>query len=229
MRQLCEEKKTEADSGIHVGRLHITSDWVMVVLTAALVLLTFGYVEVAYWQIRTSKNTERAWIVATDKDPLKNLQYQEESDGLLEMAYPHTFRNSGRTPARVTNIYLRFHTVAVKGSENEPDLPLEPEYKESVKQIPPDGRIVSPEENFTVIVRFEGSASRPALALSKKEFEDIKDSKIRLVSSGLVEYLDAFKKRRRLKFCRVYHYQRGFDNLPTGFYPGGPAKYHEAT
>jgi len=229
----CEPRESESKGKAASGPDH-SHDWIdklnafsTSIIAVFTILLFVGVV----LQVCTSRDIERAWIIATNVDPLKEIEYQRDSGPIMEFSYPNNFTNSGRTPARVTKAHVRFHLVPPrKDAVDEPDLPEKPDYGPPViRQIPKDGRIVVPQEKFTIVVRFEGSNERPAIMLNRQERDAVYAGTMMLVTYGLIEYRDAFQKPRELRFCRVYHYQRGFDPLPTGFYLGGPSEYNKAS
>ena len=177
-------------------------------IQAAILLFQAG---VFILQRRTSEAIERAWVSAEIG------QLPELSADVARIAILYilpTFKNSGRTVARIKKIAVRQHQISKAGK-----LPLEPEYSgEHIFDfmLPPEKPIQMASGN---------------IGLTQEEWLKINRDEVALYVYGYVDYLDVSNSRRQTRFCFMYHAPHGFDPTPSGFYPdlSAPLAYTKST
>lgn len=164
-------------------------------------------------------NSERAWILENINFP-KTLEPQPVAGQSIECQVAYTFKNFGRTPARITDARIRFH--AVRELTQLGSLPIwNPNL--TFKELGESGVVVPQGDTFQIASRFEGAW------FDQGGINDIYGGKLILCSYGMIEYRDIFEKQRYTYFCYLYHVPRGFDMAPEGFTRAGPPAYNRAT
>jgi hypothetical protein len=217
-----EDAEAERNPAVLALGMRITSNWAMVALTGALVVLTLAYVIVACRQVKTSRSIERAWIVARPMDRSPTLfSAPGPADGFRETprnAFGVSIHNMGRTPARIlssTLVYIRIDSFR--------ELPAEPTYGEVNAH---DGLILVPNGEPIGRVAF----LFPEPVLSKEQAAAVTAKRAFVYAYGVIKYLDVFGCLHSTQFGYVYNFpQAGEPQLLKGFMPGGPAAYNRAT
>ena len=221
-----EEKQTESQSGVKILGMQVTSDWVMVILTLALVLLTFAYVVVAYWQVQTARDTERAWVIATPTNNAPFIGFIPTGGSNIELhlagankqnAFSCSFKNTGNTPARLLGTAIRYQKV-----DSLKDVPKEPDYgpKTPLNNLP---LVREDSIGFTTFLE-------PNIVLVKTDADAVWQQKAFLCAFGVIVYRDVYSRLHTTKFGYVYHFPQGGDPNPAGFRREGlPPAYNEAT
>jgi hypothetical protein len=168
-------------------------------------------------------NSERAWVVINEISPPPGLISQPNPGPLTTMRMAFTFKNCGRTIARIKDVQIRFHTIrAIE------DLPQVPDYKPSA--FPADkffGQILAPSQEFEVATSFEGGMPTDEQITAIRRYE------LALCAYGCVRYLDFANEPRVSQFCYVYYVPRGLVmigvNEKERFETGGPPGYNRYT
>src|SRR5579872_2083983 len=164
------------------------------VIAAFTVLLFFA----VRTQIRTTRDIERAWMLAA----IGNFPEIPTNQNVVAIMFiwPH-FTNSGRTPGRVTKIAMRQHQIP-----SSTTLPSEPAYQGEVSL----DLIVAPGSPIHL--------QSGNLGITPEEFVKAGQGETKLYVYGFVDYVIVGKKSRQTRFCFVYHSPHGFDPTPRGFY-----------
>jgi hypothetical protein len=228
----------------------ISSQYAMVILTAIYVLLTGVYAGVSIFTLRAIKRqvgiaeraataaetnalaakasadalakSERAWIVVEKLDPPTTLTPPATGE-LWTTVVAFTFKNCGKTVARIRDAKTRFHVVSVAKSLLEI-----PDYGsgQRSREIPDAGMVLAPNHTFQIAVPLE------TRALSQEEAQEIRRGTLSLYVYGLIKYLDFADAPRESQFCYVWDVPRGFVLVgidKEGFRLGGPQAYNNYT
>jgi hypothetical protein len=179
-----------------------------------------------FYQIRITHNAERSWIGVDNIVPPEHLAWVNVPR-LDNFLFEYTFRNRGRTHARINYVRIRFRMI-----EALEVLPRYPEYGTGdhtmFQEIPPDGMVYPPQESFIVHAEFEGPNGEKAP--TSEQIAAIRNHQSFLVSYGKVLYKDAFKRKHETRFCYVYSVQIGIQGRIKGeFHLGGPSAYNKTT
>jgi hypothetical protein len=147
----------------------------------SIVALTAIIAGVGFFQWRHSRITERAYVKLSHKAP-----------GVFpsgeRLAVVVRIKNFGRTPADVTDVYLR-HDVFYPGTEVNA-----PEYIIDSRRIRPISFLVTNDEFFH-LHEFD---------VTETQWDDIVANKAILVIYGYVDYIDKFKGHHRGGYARMY-------------------------
>jgi hypothetical protein len=177
-----------------------------VVIAVFTILLFVGVV----YQVRTARNSERAWMMGIPE--FNNFTKPPEPDECV--LYPASFKNFGRTPARIVEAGL-----SLKLAQSFKSIPHKPIYTpEETKLL---GNLIVPKDSFILTAR--------PLALSVTEYHAIKNGDLLLYAHGFVKYRDVFNNKRETRFCHYYMVPAP-DGPDKGFqaYPDAPREYNEA-
>jgi hypothetical protein len=204
-----------------------SSDWVMVLLTLALVLLTLAYVVVAYWQVQTSRDTERAWISARPAILSPQLRsIWEQGDPLPALPgwvhlFPVRFLNSGNSPAQIDEISIRYVLL-----ETLSELRVPPEYGQP---IPQNGFLLVPRERIVFSVPL--TTGTDSGMLSRWQLANVQNGAFFLYGYGFVRYRDVYRRSHITCFGYVYNFPQGgaINFEQAEFRRGGPPEYNKAT
>lgn len=166
--------------------------------------------------------SERAWVLEQIKFPDK-LPVQQASGSVIFCEVAYRVKNYGRTPARITNVRLRFHAVReLQELEEEPTFNTNLKFRELGEY----GVVVPPGEEFGLAARFEGPW------YDEETIRQVYLGNERICAYGRIEYqniLDNDNKDHFTQFCYLYYVPQGFDMNPEGFKRGGPPKYNQAS
>jgi hypothetical protein len=184
------------------------SDWT----GDAAVLIALLSMVFVWQQVRTMKNSERAWIMGS---PEFN-NFTKPPDPGEYVLYPASFKNFGRTPAKVIEAGISLKTI--KSLKNMPPTPVY-----VTGEVLPLGNLLVPEDSFAL-------AALP-LVISKQEYWEIMNRELFLYAHGFVKYRDVFGKKRETRFCHYYlvPFPGGLVVEGFGTYTEAPSKYSKAT
>jgi len=196
-------------------------------LTGALVILTLGYVRVAWLQVQTTRNTERAWVIVSPVDPAPMLGFApRENAGNLERhsvgagqrnTSSWTVKSVGNTPARLMEV-----SVMYRKASSVTDVPRKPNYSETI--VLNDLPLVKADSIGFV------AHLQPEAILSRDDYEAVLQQKALLYAFGRVLYKDVYNRRHETKFGYVYHFPQSDDAREKGFRRELlPAEYNRAT
>jgi hypothetical protein len=165
-------------------------------------------------------NIERAWIFEEIRFP-NELPLLRHGEAIVTMVV-FELRNRGRTPARIRDIRLRFHTVT--SADPLPDMPR---YTETaLRELGVYGRMMATDdEPMRVRKLLEG---RPAFTF--EEMDDIRTGKTKLYAYGRVDY-ESLGMRRFTQFCYQWYVPTGLaiSDDSRGFRKDGPLDYNRNT
>jgi hypothetical protein len=208
-----------------IDALHRAHDWIDRLnawSTATIAVFTILLFSGIFYQVQNLRDVERAWFV------MEQLVAPEELEH-FSLAKPtpikaqFTFRNCGRTPAKITKSSFFFGLV-----DKASGLPEVPQYRpeDATSGYPKQGLLVVQSETSNISVEFMDG---------KEDFEpsqlvEIRDGKSLLVIYGFILYSDAFRRRHELRFCHIYHPKKGVNNWMGGeFKLEGPISYNSHT
>lgn len=209
------------NSSRKVGDINAASTVVIAFFTA----LTFG---VFLYQIKVAHDAERAWIVVSDIHKPDHLEWIDMQPAIYpKETFSWTIKNTGRTPARILSVRLRFRFV-----QNLNQLSPRPDYGSGkcilVTRIPTEGAILPQNEPTMISTYFEG-ADGEASAPTQDQIDAVRLGTAFLIAYGSVSYRDIFKRKHETRFSHVYHVR-----MPTAqhvpiegwFSAGGPESYN---
>lgn len=188
--------------------------------TLAIAFFTFITIGVFIFQIKSTRDVERAWITATIEEIPEELDWVTVPAIGIDWTLEINLENHGRTPAKITS-YRQRYCIIEKGQ-----IPDSPDYEACAideQAVPLGGRILTPNEKIQLKSVFEGG--RPA----QSQIEAVRWDTSTMLAYGIIEYRDAFQRRHETRYCFTYIVTR---NKPpcTGFFNlGGPAKYNRTT
>jgi hypothetical protein len=207
-----QENRANQDIGIQAKLVKYTRALVWVGGLQALVLLLT--VAVLRLQVRTARETERAWMIGSPN--MEKLG--SPPDGRANLLYVCNLKNTGRTPARILQSGLAF-----RKAKSVDDIPRTPSYRED--------EIFSFEK--VLIVPQDSFASTTMCEVTTEEILAVKGSERRFVlyAYGFVKYLDVFGKLRETCFCHYYYMPESYEPPIEGFRlcVEAPAAYNKAT
>jgi hypothetical protein len=226
------EQKKQNDTSQHAEQSHDLIDVLNASSTAIIALFTILLFCAVVRQIRTNKQSERAWV-AVKRIGNPPEKWIAEMDKGYVPGIVFEFEVHGKTVARVTESRFALAIVPVRRDTLEPDLPLPPDYSAADSyDIAGENRVVVPPDG-TFQMR---SYLRP-FPPTDKQLTDLRNRNVVMCSYGYVKYLDAFGKSRETRVCYVYDMIWGGvitspDGVvlnPSGFRPAKVPKYNDAT
>ena len=168
--------------------------WIQAISTVAIVFIIAFYTYYARQQVKETgraiartdasiKLDQRAWIGVTSVSGKPEVGKQ--------LAITVTFQNTGKTPAKNTNIAA----VVEPAHENKaPDFTLEKRVRrESKGLVTPQGETFS-----TLVIVNEDS---PSGELNDAALKDITEGELRIYAHGIVEYDDVFGTHHWATYC----------------------------
>jgi hypothetical protein len=191
--------------------------------TLAIAFFTLVTIAVFLYQTKTTRDVERAWVsAAVVKLPERLDWITLPSYGSWTIRY--SFKNSGRTPARVESILATFKCVPKLA-----DMPKEPDYGEcsSIQEIPAKGWLIVPEDTFPMNITFIGKDGPNKM--SQAEIDAIRKGEAALICYGMVKYRDAFNRSHETRFCHVYELTNTQPPYFGWFKMAGHPKYNKTT
>ncbi len=183
------------------------------------------------YQIKIIHDTERAWVLVTDFRKPVHLEWITVTPAIFPREeFEWTIKNTGRTPARIIDIRLRFHCVS-----NINQLPPYPDYGDgkcmNLASIPTDGTMIAQNDEWSIAVFFEGPNGEPS-APTQEQMDSIRKRESFLVSCGSVTYKDVFDRKHETRFCYIYRTEmpKHPHTAITGWFStGGPENYNTTT
>ena len=172
--------------------------------------------------------SERAWVIASPKDPNPDFGFVPEAGNTIQQrlagankqnVFFFAFKNTGNTPARLTEIIIRY--AKISRFEDIPEIPdLTGGARLSLNGLP--------------LVRGDsigyGAVLEPDPILSRSDFEAVFQRKAFLYAFGIAVYQDVYGKRHESKFGYLYRVPSGGDLGPREFRREGlPPLYNEAS
>jgi hypothetical protein len=205
-----ENRKDAAEERIR--RVEVVSqpfDWAAV---AAVVVAVLSMIFV-WQQVRVMRNSERAWMTG---DPEFNI-FTKPPDPAGCILYPASFRNCGRSPARISEAGLSLK----KALGSLTNIPKNPSYEK--REIILVNRLLVPNDLFAL--------TAPPTPLSVEEYQSLRERKLFLYAHGFVKYRDIFGKKRETRFCHYYRIPEAGGALVEGFstFIDAPRNYNKAT
>jgi hypothetical protein len=202
-----------------IDKLNAFSTLIIAVFT----VLLFGGVAV---QISTSRDTERAWVIAnpTDNAPVVGFIPSGESnlEGRLVGAnkrniFGCSFKTTGNSPARLVETAIRYYKV-----DKLEDIPREPDYG---ARIPLNDLPLVPGDSIGFVQLLE-----PSAILNRTDSAQVGRQECFLYAFGIMVYRDAYKRLHETRFGFVYHFPLDGDPRDKGFRRDGlPEAYNRAT
>src|ERR1700693_1460343 len=191
-----QNNSTDSPKRTRVEFLNAGSTVVIAIFTA----FTFA---VFLYQIKVTHDAERAWILINEWRKPETLEWWDVNPRVAPQTYfTWIMKNSGRSPARILKIQLRFHFV-----ENLNNLPASPNYGNGgcmlIDEIPTDGTFIAPSGELTIRTYFEGADGKPS-SPTQDQMDAVRGDKAFLIAYGSILYKDAFKRKHRTRFCHVY-------------------------
>lgn len=173
-------------------------------------------------QTRALIGSERAWILETIHFP-NDLPVQPDAGNAIIAVVGFSFRNRGRTPARILAIKLRFHALEAPNT-----LPDSPQYDSGyIPQLGAYGMVMAADDEPLSVGRpYEGSGG----TFQKGDRRAVIENKLSIYAYGVIEY-ETMDSQRSTQFCYVWHEPRGIMTSAdtVGFRKGGPREYNKAT
>ncbi len=206
-------------------------DTLNAVSTAVIALFTALTFCVFLYQVKVTHDSERAWIVIDSHRKPEHLEWMSvRTDINPHEVFSWTIKNTGRTPARILDIRLRFHYV-----DNLNHLPFRPDYGNGkctmLSKIPTDGTIIPQGDTAEIATYFEGTNGEPG-APTQEQMDAVRSQKAFLVACGSVRYKDTFQRKHETRFCSIYNVrmpQHPHVPIEGWFSSGGPERYNKAT
>jgi hypothetical protein len=199
--------------------------------TLVIALFTAFTFCVFLYQIKVTHDAERAWILIDELHKPEHFDWIDVRPDIYPTSdFNWTVKNTGRTPARVLKVQLRYRFI-----DKLNNLAARPNYGDAkcmrIAEIPTDGTFVAPGETSTIGTFFEGPDGEPSTP-TQEQMDAVRTNKAFLVAYGSVLYKDAFKRKHETRFCQVCHVR-----MPPGkripieswFSAGGPEKYNITT
>lgn len=172
-------------------------------------------------------DSERAWISARPAIMSPELRALWEHGDLPPITmpwvhlFPVRFVNSGKSPAQIDEIAIRYVLL-----EKLSDLKEEPEYGEAAPQ---DGYMLVPREKVVLTVPLtEGTDGG---TLTKFQLSAVIGARSFLYGYGFVGYRDVYGRHHITRFGYVYRFPQGgaISYLSNEFMRDGPPAYNQAT
>lgn len=166
-------------------------------------------------------DAERAWVLETIDFPPKILPVQPVSGPMITVFVSFSFKNYGKSPARILDIKLNFHRI-----EYPNRLADVPDYAPSVMpELGSYGRMMAADQGFSVALSLQGQT-----AFEIGDAVEVAAKQVGIYAYGVVEY-ETLGKKFFTQFCYEWFEPQGLvtDVDRPGFRIGGPAKYNRAT
>jgi hypothetical protein len=211
----------EASTKSHdwIDRLNAFSTFVIAVFT---ILLFIGVAV----QISTSRDTERAWVIANPTDNAPHIGFIPAGGSNLENhqaganqrnAFGCAFKSTGNTPARLVELAIRY-----RKTDRLEDIPRQPDY--GLRAVLNDLPLVTGDSVGYV------AFLEPDIILKRSEFDAVYQQNAFLYAFGIVVYRDVYNRLHETRFGYVYHFPQGGDPQERGFRKEGlPPGYNRAT
>jgi hypothetical protein len=176
------------------------SNIILALATLLIAIFTIVLAFTTYFIHRHSKATERAYIKMSHNSggTYGNGLNLDEANNCAQFTV--TVTNTGRTPADVTDVYIRWFVLA-----RDQDPPIEASYPPEQDVLPPVSAFLVANDSFLNGIELTN--------ISDAQFATIKAHTNKLWISGYVEYKDISGKRHRAGYTRIYSHGREGNNL----------------
>jgi hypothetical protein len=223
-----EQKPPERHSGaewsnwalVAVGFLTLGAVWIQAVESRKASTAARTAAEAALLNAQAVVDSERAWVVEKIRFP-NELPRQPISGPVIVAIVVFELTNKGKTPAKITNVRLRFHLTELQ----EKLLPV-PQYNTtSLRDIGVYGRMLIGDSAWSVEKMLEGQAT-----FTSQDQLRIESGLQELYAYGGVDY-ETMGKKCFTQFCYVWYSPRGLtlEGDVAGFRKGGPDEYNRNT
>lgn len=220
------DQQSKAETSSSANRAHDWVDWLNASSTAVIAAFTILMFLAVMRQIGTSRDTERAWVIASPVDNAPALGFIPDAGSNLQAhlmgankrnAFTCSFKSTGNTPARIVEIAIRYRYVATLA-----DIPPEPDYG---NRTPLNDLPLVKEESVGFITFLEPNAILP-----KASTDAVERQQAFLYAYGIVVYRDVYNRVHETRFGYIYHFPQGGDPRERGFRKEMlPPAYNEAT
>jgi hypothetical protein len=178
-------------------------------------------VSLANANIQTLKDIERSWILEEIIFP-DFFPEQPDCGDFLLLSVGFKFTNKGKTPCKIVDVSVRFHTYVPKDG-----LPKQPQLLGHAVGTDPRfvGRILAPGDVTDIGVLLEGQPN-----LDSEAVYSLRHHFTVLCAYGEIRY-ETLGDERRTRFGYVWYIPRGFTTSgdKEGFRKGCPPAYNEVT
>jgi hypothetical protein len=206
-----ENKPTEP--AVIQNQPHTRIESVNAISTVVIAIFAVVTAVAIFFQIKTARNTDRAWIIVLPMLEFPPIGYIPEVGDTLfypgrdaKNVFFASAKNTGNTPARITEFRVKYKQVAsLEG------IPKNPDYGPRPKS--PDEILLCKEEEPVAAFAF----LEPNIIITKPEKEKIERQESFLYAYGIVVYKDAFHRKHETKFGFIYHMPIGGDAMERGF------------
>jgi len=199
---------------------HDAVDWVNASSTLFIAIFTFFMVLAVIRQTRASKDTSRAWVIATPMRSPKIGFIPEVGDPTgsdTRNIFAVSYKNTGETPAQLLESRVFYKQV-----KRLQDIPKVPKYCHKTSF---DGLLLVKKDSID-----EAAVLQPNDIVTKAEKLAVERQEIFWYAYGIVIYKDAFRRKHETRFGYVYFFPQGGDPRPVGFRREGlPPAYNKAT
>jgi hypothetical protein len=191
--------------------------------TLAIAFFTLVTIAVFLYQTKTTRDVERAWVSASLAKVPEQLDWVTLPPfGNWKIRY--SYKNSGRTPARVESILATFKCVPKLA-----DMPEEPDYGActTIQEIPAKGWLIVPEDTFPMNITYVGKDGPNKM--TQAEIDAVRKGEAILICYGIVKYRDAFNRSHETRFCHIYELTSTQPPYFGWFKMAGHPKYNQTT
>jgi hypothetical protein len=180
--------------------------------------------DAAHLSAQTVIDSERAWL-GVSMAGATLLPVGRDPNQLEIFWFSPIVQNYGRTPGRLTKMYVR-----PRPCKSISELPCPPIYERESEDDPSDDGSGYFQGNAMIFPSSQASPVR--VGVSGNEIRLIQLGEKVLYLYGYVEYeiiAQPERTNRMTRFCFVYHIPGGFNPISEGFLIAGPPGYNEAT
>jgi len=219
------ESTSTGKEGDSTQNAHDWIDWLNAFSTCVIALFTIVLAVGVIVQIRTARDSERAWVIVSPTvsappigyipDPGDRKSYVGRE---LRNVFLSSVKNTGNTPARIIEFVTKYKQVS-----RLQDIPAQPDY---------GPRQQSSDEVLLVKDDSAGGAAflEPNVIVTWTERTKIERQESFLYAYGVVGYVDAFQRKHETRFGYIYHFPLGGDARPCSFSREFlPPSYNKAT
>jgi hypothetical protein len=188
--------------------------WLNAFSTAIIAIFAVLTCMAVFFQVCTARRAERAWVAVEVKQDTERSKTVSAFGGGPVVDLECVITNCGKTPARLTGFQVRQQSLS-----EDAVLGKAPDYGDTLKHM--DNLFLSPNGKITERFHAEGTA-----------LDFFKTNEGYFYVYGVVDYLDAFGKRRYTKFCYNCWFPFTSDLLglsELSFRREGPPAYNSAT
>jgi hypothetical protein len=202
----CEGQTTESPK-----KSHDALDWINGIATCVIAAFTIFAAIAVGWQVKTSRQIERAWISVEIKHDIKTDDLIWRVLKVRSLTFDCKFVNRGRTPAKLVSCQICSEVRPIES------LTPQPNFGADMKVL--NGIVVTPNDHESENV-----------TINNELIEKFNNKRGEIFIYGVVNYLDAFGVKHYSRFRFHYPYLGKIepsDEIPIS--KDGPTSYHEAT